>query len=153
LPKHCRLLFTWLVGHLSKPAHDPVECSLSILYNGRANSTAELNPIAVNLTSAYSDMKMDRSLLVRSLRDPMVGDVWRDLLLLLQAVALLVLIACGNVAKLLPVRASTDYTIRKSHFSIDRGGGYNISAVNITDSAILWTQVSLLRTSKSEGIM
>ena len=33
-------MFTWLVGHLSKPAHEPVERSLSILYNDRANSTA-----------------------------------------------------------------------------------------------------------------
>jgi predicted permease len=68
---------------------------------------SEADRIAANLTAAYADTNTNKSFLVRSLQDQMVGDVRRGLLLLLGAVGLLVLIACANVANLLLVRAST----------------------------------------------
>jgi putative ABC transport system permease protein len=64
----------------------------------------DMRRIAANLTQAYPRSNAHSGAAVTSLRDAMVGDVRAPLLILLGAVAVVLLIACTNVAGLLVVR-------------------------------------------------
>jgi len=68
-------------------------------------SQTDLDTIALRLSQQYPDTNKGWSLRQRPLRDVLVGPVRPALLLMWGAVALLLLIACGNVANLLLARS------------------------------------------------
>ena len=67
---------------------------------------SDMSVIARRLEHAYPDTHAGRGALVVPLQEQVVGSVRRPLLVLLGAVALVLLIACANVANLLLARAS-----------------------------------------------
>ena len=71
---------------------------------GVAQAQAEMDAISERLAVAYPDDNKDWGALVRPLQDDMIGDVRTSLLILLGAVALVLLIACANLANLMLVR-------------------------------------------------
>ncbi len=71
-----------------------------------AAATADLSTIQAHLATLDPDNETARTVHLTSLRDTLVGDVRQVLLVLLAAVAVLLLIACINVANLLLARAT-----------------------------------------------
>ena len=67
---------------------------------------ANLDTIAARLEAAYPDSNRDKAFLAIPLRDQLVGPVRTTLYLLMGAVALVLLIACTNVADLMLARAT-----------------------------------------------
>jgi predicted permease len=65
---------------------------------------ADLTAISKRLEQQYPDDNKDWGALVRPLQDDLIADVRRSLLVLLGAVALVLLIACANLANLMLVR-------------------------------------------------
>lgn len=79
--------------------------------------SAELNGIRAQLAAAYPDANKDWGLRIAGLRDQVVGDVRPTLWIFLGAAAVVLLIACANVASLLLVRAagrSAEFAVRAS---------------------------------------
>lgn len=72
-----------------------------------AGATAELQRMGANLKAAYPQTNTDKRFMARELKESVVGDVKRGLWIMLGAVALVLLIACANVANLLIARASS----------------------------------------------
>ncbi len=78
---------------------------------------AELRALGARLSQAYPATDAGVTLGVRSWREQLVGDTRRPLLLLLAAVAVVLLIACANLANLLLVRGTArqrEITIRSA---------------------------------------
>ena len=69
-----------------------------------ARAQADMAAISTRLETAYPDDNKDWGALVRPLQEDMIGDVRSSLLVLLGAVALVLLIACANLANLMLVR-------------------------------------------------
>jgi putative ABC transport system permease protein len=67
---------------------------------------AHLAGIAARLASSYPDTNKNKTFVVRGLQDELAAPVRGSLLLLMGAVALVLLIACANVANLLLARAA-----------------------------------------------
>jgi len=72
----------------------------------RARATAELTAIAARLQDAYPQTNHGFSVKVESLPDKYLGGLRRTLMVLWAAVALVLLIACANIASLLLAQAS-----------------------------------------------
>lgn len=69
-------------------------------------ATAQLVEVAARLEREYPQQQAGRSVVVTPIRDVVIGDSRRGLLILFGAVALVLLIACANVANLLLARAA-----------------------------------------------
>ena len=68
---------------------------------------AQMSAVGARLEQQYPDSNRNKSVLVTSMRDEMVGDVRTTLYLLLGAVSLVLLIACANMANLLLAKATS----------------------------------------------
>jgi putative ABC transport system permease protein len=68
---------------------------------------AEMDTISANLAATHPETNNGLSVRVVPLRDQVLGESSRVLILLLACTALVLLVACGNVANLLLVRATT----------------------------------------------
>lgn len=75
---------------------------------------ADMDRVSHDLAVAYPDIDTDKKATVISMREGMVGHIRPVLLFLLGAVALVLLIACVNVANLLLARS----TVRQQEFAI-----------------------------------
>ena len=71
-----------------------------------ASASAQAQRLGINLEAAYPETNTGKRFIVRELKDTVVGDVKQGLWIMLGAVALVLLIACANVANLLLARAS-----------------------------------------------
>ena len=69
-----------------------------------ARANADMAAISKRLEAQYPEDNKDWGAIVRPLQDDMIGDVRSSLMLLLGAVALVLLIACANLANLMLVR-------------------------------------------------
>lgn len=69
-----------------------------------ARANADMDAISKRLEAQYPEDNKDWGTLIRPLQDDMVGDARSSLLVLLGAVALVLMIACANLANLMLVR-------------------------------------------------
>ena len=80
----------------------------------KEQAARELTQIETRLAKEYPNSGFDGTIIAQSPADALIGDNRRDLYMLLGAVSLVLLIACGNVANLLLARAS----VRRAEIAI-----------------------------------
>jgi predicted permease len=73
-----------------------------------SQAQADMQAIAARISAAYPATNRNESVLLTSLRDQMLGTLRPTVLSLMGAVALVLLIACANVANLMLVRAAAN---------------------------------------------
>jgi putative ABC transport system permease protein len=103
----------------------------------------EFNAISARLGSTYPESNAGNSIVVASFLDDYVGDIRQSLLIVFVAVALLLLIACANVANLLLARASS----RKREIAIRLAmgaGRWRVIRQMLTESILLAVAGGLL---------
>lgn len=101
-----------------------------------ATADAELKTIGQRLTALYPNSNTGKKFLLRSLHDEMTKDLGSKVWLLFGAVALLLLVACGNVASMLLARGAR----RQGEFSIRLALGASrgqLAKLVLTESALL----------------
>jgi putative ABC transport system permease protein len=104
---------------------------------------ADMDRIARELEAEYPEMNTGSRVHVASLRERMMHDIREPMLLLLLAVALLLLIACANVANLVLARS----TARQREIAIRTSlgaSGLRVIRLLLTESMILWMTGGLL---------
>ena len=112
------------VGHLHADVYTPLGRSDPLILNDRAahdgifsiarlesgvslaQSQAEMNTMQNGLDQQYPDANRDLGIYIEPLKQVVVGDTGKMLLLLLGAVGFVLLIACANVANLLLARSA-----------------------------------------------
>ena len=87
------------VGRLATPSSSPGAVTIE-------QAQAELSAIAADAARLHASSNANRGAFVEPLHERIVGDVRSALLVLMAAVAVVLLIACANVASLLLARAS-----------------------------------------------
>jgi putative ABC transport system permease protein len=129
-----------------------------------AQAQAEMDRIAANLTAAHPEWNKDTLFGVRPLRDHLVGARTKDwMLMLLGAVAIVLLIACANVANLLLARASARE--REVGIRAAMGAGrWRLMRQLMVESVVLaalgtilavvlaWWAVAVLKTAMPDGV-
>ena len=104
---------------------------------------SEMTAIAAGLEKAYPDFDTHWTVNLESLRDSMVYEVKTSMFVLLGAVALLLAVACANVANLLLAR----YTARQREMSVRfaiGAGRWRVIRQMITESLVLGAAGGLL---------
>ncbi len=119
---------------------------------GLDGAQSQMTTIAARLARGFPDTNASYGAKVSSLRDSLVKDRRRGLLLLLAAVGLLLLIACANVGNLLLVRASeqrNEIAIRAA-FGASRG---RLVRQTLTESVMLALAGGIVGIPLAEAIL
>ena len=104
----------------------------------RSQAQAELSGIAARLEEEYPESNRARGIQIESLTQSTVGDARTGLFVLLGAVAMVLLIACANVANLLLAQGSTRVSEMAVRSTLGASRGALIRQL-VTESAVLAT--------------
>lgn len=101
-----------------------------------ATADAEVKTIGKRLTALYPDSNTRKLFLVRSLHEEMTRDLGKQVWLLFGAVALVLLVACGNVASMLLARSARRQGEFGVRVALGASGG-DLMKLALTESFVL----------------